>query len=371
MRNKTRASSLGSRRFYDILLMVGLNDTEQTLLILGSIEPVLRRSLLSRSDIQRCAELKRKVEHLLAVGAKLDELAVLMPAYAHIIAMITTRKRLDTSDRGSGNCTADRKRLGVSPLLAKIARTRIRPIPFAIELTSGCSVGCWYCGISAGRLQPSREYRHDEFAGVLAALKRAYGIKGGEGVLYWQTDPFDAPMYEKCCELFFETWNVWPFLSTALGARQIDRLRFHIECDAQRNGRGVRVTVNSRLELELLHAHFTAEELLYVNVHVRTPHSAVPLMKVGRAYDALRRSEALQRKQAEIRRLVYGAEDQSLMLDETISCVDGLIVSMPQRTMRYTHPTPASEQNSDGYLIVEERPLKVEELVEFKERCQG
>ena len=118
---------------------------------------------------------------------------------------------------------------------------------------------------------------------LLAAISDVYSEVGKNGVLYWGTDPFDATEYEACCERFYDVWGVWPFLSTALGASQVARLRNHIGWVRQRNGCGIRVTANSKRELALLHNEFSAEELMFVNVHVRTPKSLMPLaMWTGR-----------------------------------------------------------------------------------------
>ena len=57
------------------------------------------------------------------------------------------------------------------------------------------------------------------------------------------------------------------------------------------------MTANSNTDLEILHNEFTPEELMFVNVHVRTPKALMPLANVGRAFVAFQKNEKLARRE--------------------------------------------------------------------------
>jgi hypothetical protein len=238
-------------------------------------------------------------------------------------------------------------------------------------LTDGCSVGCWYCGVSAPRRKSNSIIDIDQLTELLAALSDTYFEAGKNGILFWATDPFDAPEYEACCERFFDTWVASPFLSTALGASQLARLLNHIGWTSQRGGCGIRVTANSKRELEILHEEFSAEELMFVNVHVRTTKSLMPLASVGRAFRAFQKNQKLARRESQLRQEIYGAEDEAKMTGETIACVAGLLINLPRQKMQYIRPGPASHSNMDGFELVGEEPLKVARIGAFVKAHRG
>ena len=64
--------------------------------------------------------------------------------------------------------------------------------PFAIELTDGCSVGCWFCGVGATKYVQAWAYTSENAAlwkGVLRALGHKVGAAARWGFCYWATDP--------------------------------------------------------------------------------------------------------------------------------------------------------------------------------------
>ena len=80
--------------------------------------------------------------------------------------------------------------------------------PFACELSKGCSVGCWFCGVSASKLGGHFEYTPDNGAlwkGILNTIREFTGdASGGQGFLYWATDPRYNPDYARVCISTFD-----------------------------------------------------------------------------------------------------------------------------------------------------------------------
>ena len=105
-------------------------------------------------------------------------------------------------------------------------------VPYAIELSKGCSIGCWFCGVDAPRLDG--HFRHtsdnrDLFLGVLERLRDLLGPTCGSwGFLYWATDPLDNPDYELFCEDFRTIFGRFPVMTTAQAHRQLPRVRNYL-----------------------------------------------------------------------------------------------------------------------------------------------
>ncbi len=165
--------------------------------------------------------------------------------------------------------------------------------PFAIELSDGCSVGCWFCGVSAGRKRGDFLYTPDNarlWRDVLAVLRRAVGPAAASGFCYWATDPLDNPDYER--------------------------------------------------------AAFTAEELLHCEIVSQNPEAVHIQGNAGRA----RGSERLART---ARGHGLGAIDWR-QVPGTIACVSGFLLNMVERRVRLVTPCPASDRWPDGYWVLDD-----------------
>ena len=70
--------------------------------------------------------------------------------------------------------------------------------PIAFELSDGCSVGCWFCGISAEKFKGHFELTPENLREWKAIVNEAYSLLGSSmesSFLYWATDPLDNPAY--------------------------------------------------------------------------------------------------------------------------------------------------------------------------------
>ena len=218
-------------------------------------------------------------------------------------------------------------------------------ILFAIELSKGCSVGCWFCGVGAPKLDS--QYPHTEanrrlFVDVLSSLKKYAGpLAGGRGFLYWATDPFDNPHFEKFCLDFQAVFGRFPLVTTAQPQRDIKRTRAFLDL-AKSRGAKVRFSMTTLRLLDTVHREFSAEELEKVDIIAINQGSVLRPAASGRARE---------------RYLKKGGEhlDWAAVADTSISCVSGFLINMVDRTVKLITPCPSSERWPLGYYVYDER----------------
>jgi hypothetical protein len=67
--------------------------------------------------------------------------------------------------------------------------------PFAAELSRGCTVNCWFCGVDAGKFEGSASFdepTEELWRGMLQVLADEIGPDFAQhGFCYWATEPFD------------------------------------------------------------------------------------------------------------------------------------------------------------------------------------
>lgn len=217
--------------------------------------------------------------------------------------------------------------------------------PLAIELSRGCSGGCWFCGVDAKRLEATWEGTEDNrrfFRECLLALRDVLGEAARFGFLYWATDPLDNPDYERFLADFHAILGRCPQTTTALGTRDLARTRRVLELARSLDSVIDRLSVVNLEQLERIHEHFTPEELLRVEL---VPQNAEVTQKHAKAVAG--RARRLARRQAE--------KDGTPMSEEasTIACVSGFLLNMVDRTVRLVTPCGASERWPLGYRLLE------------------
>jgi radical SAM family RiPP maturation amino acid epimerase len=218
---------------------------------------------------------------------------------------------------------------------------------FAIELSKGCSVGCWFCGVSAPKLDahflhtPSNQRL---FLDVLSSLRCYTGRQaGGWGFLYWATDPFDNPDYEKFSLDFQEVFGRFPTMTTAQPLRDPERTRAFLRLAASLGPSKIRFSVTTLRILDRLYREFSADELVGVDLIAINKGSILRPSASGRARE---------------RYLRKGGEEldwAQTVADTTISCVSGFLISMVDRTVKLITPCISSEKWPLGYHVYEER----------------
>lgn len=206
-------------------------------------------------------------------------------------------------------------------------------LPVAFELSSGCSVGCPFCALSAGRLKGV--FRHTEenaalWRDVLARLHGVVGDAAGRATCYYATEPLDNPDYELFLEDFHHEFGRVPQTTTAAATRGIERTRRLL-----RWGQGAfehfdRISVLGEKDRDALLAAFSPEELLFTDLLPQ--FEGAPGSNFTKA----------------------GRNGEGEGLGGTIACVSGFVVNMCERSARLVTPVCASREHPTGELVYEE-----------------
>ena len=210
----------------------------------------------------------------------------------------------------------------------------------AFELSKGCSVGCWFCGVSAPKLGdnlPYSEANRDLWRQVCQVWREEIGEAAEQAFLYWATDPLDNPDYEHFACDFHELCGYFPQTTTAIPHRDFERTRRLLRLSEERGCLLNRFSILTPGILQRVHASFTAEELAFVELVMQMPKETTSKAVAGRA-----RERALQRGETDLQ-------------PSTIACISGFLVQMVERTIKLITPCPASSRWPLGYVVHGER----------------
>lgn len=206
--------------------------------------------------------------------------------------------------------------------------------PLIFELTDGCSVGCPFCGVNAGKLKGI--YRHtpenaELFREILRYMKTLLGDSTGSGTCYYSTEPLDNPDYEEFIKDYYEILGVIPQMTTAAAMRDSERTRKMLS-DFHRMYKHIhRFSVLNLETFRAIMNFFTPEELLYVELLPQFSQApANHFSKAGR-----------NRKE----------NDESSYNTGTICCVSGLVVNMPRKEIRLLSPCGVDSEHPTGELL--------------------
>jgi radical SAM family RiPP maturation amino acid epimerase len=221
--------------------------------------------------------------------------------------------------------------------------------PFAIEITDGCSVGCWFCGISAEKKKSDFLYTESNAAlwrSVLATLRARMGESAASGFLYWASDPMDNPDYEKLALDFANICGRFPQTTTAIAHKDVERTRALLRLSSEHGCTINRFSVLSLGQFNKIMEAFTPEELLHCEIIGQHAESANIQSNAGRARNSTRLRERAESKGESAAQFAEGTG--------TIACVSGWLINMPRRSVRLITPCPASDRWPNGYWTLEE-----------------
>lgn len=224
-----------------------------------------------------------------------------------------------------------------------------------IELADGCSVGCEFCGLEAGRLKSLFRYTDENaelFKGVLRKCHEIIGDAAGFGMLYFATEPLDNPDYEMFQEDYRKEFGAIPQITTAACDRDLERSRRLVRQIMEGGGFIHRFTIRSEEMARKVLDYFTAEELLYVELLPQYPEAPgfVPYVKAGK--------------------LCEGEETQKSNNDPgTIVCVDGFAINFVRKTITMFTPCHADSVHTKG--ISELPPVEFTDADDFAEKLNG
>ena len=229
-------------------------------------------------------------------------------------------------------------------------------LPFAVELTRGCSLGCWFCGLSASSLTGVLSTDLDAWEKMLEALGAVFGANAARGFLYWATEPLDHPDYEAYADVFRGVLGRFPNTTTAAALADLDRTRrlIALSRSAEYPYPVVRFSVVSRRQLHRIHAAFTAEELADVDFAMVNRESVLALAEAGHARKAAAgRPERTEYERRKFDRLksADGSEDLEIWAHRTICCVSGFLIEPVIGRVRLISPEPSSDRWPDGCVV--------------------
>lgn len=204
---------------------------------------------------------------------------------------------------------------------------------FGIELSKGCSGGCSFCGLNAQKLSANFLYSTKNaklWKETLNVLKKFTGKTAGRwGFLYWATDPFDNPDYEKFCLDFFHTFGLFPHTTTTQALKNPDRTHKFIElaekCGCYHN----RFSILTLEMLEKVYTEFSEDELFFVELVMQNIEASTIRVVSGRAK----------------------SQNNNFINGQTIACVSGFLLNMVERTIKLISPCTPSERWPLGYYV--------------------
>lgn len=222
--------------------------------------------------------------------------------------------------------------------------------PVAIELSDGCSVGCWFCGVSARKKGGDFLYTPENAAlwsDVLAVLCSKLGPAAKTGFLYWASEPLDNPDYEKFSLDFARICGRFPQTTTAIAHKDVERTRALLKLSTGNGCTINRFSVLGLAQFNRLMDAFTPEELLHCEIISQNQEANHIQSNAGRA----RGNRRLEKRAA-----MVGAGEDSLWSEVpgTIACVSGFLINMVRRNVRLITPCPSSDRWPDGYWIFAE-----------------
>jgi len=237
-------------------------------------------------------------------------------------------------------------------------------LPFAVELSDGCSVGCWFCGFAPDRFRGHREATPqalEEWRQILRTLHGMFGQFTQRGFLYWATDPLDNPDYEMFADVFAEELGRWPATTTSLAAKDLERTRALIERAREKQTPSSRFSITALKFLDKIHRHFSAAELHDVDMVPVNKGSFLGLAQAGgvltMAEKQPQRAADEKRKLENIRINLQGGDwdssRQHEYVHETICCVAGFLVNLVKRSVELITAVKASHLYPKGYEVLE------------------
>lgn len=216
----------------------------------------------------------------------------------------------------------------------------------AYELSDGCSVGCWFCGISADKFKGNFVYTDENAAlwrGVQETMVELFGDAAKSAFCYWATDPMDNPDYPRFLDDVWRITGYLPQTTTAAPLRDVARTRRVLAMFGDHGSITNRFSILTRTILERVHEEFTPDELMGVELVLQNKEALMIKAPAGKARD---RAEAMKAR----------GEDPKLSLlqgdHSTIACVSGFLVNMVKGTVQLVTPTRPTPRWKNGYKIL-------------------
>lgn len=203
-------------------------------------------------------------------------------------------------------------------------------VPLVFELTSGCSVGCEFCGLATRKLESiyrATPQHIEVFEILLDTAIDIIGIAAAHGILYYGSEPLDNPDYEQFEEVIYKKGGVYPQMTTAVPLRDVNRTKKMLATINKYTHTFHRFSVRDINDLFRIYHEFTPEEMLYTIIEPRFKEIPGQLVSSGK----------MAAKTG-----IYGG---------TIACVSGFVVNMCNRTISLRSPCSATKKHPTGEII--------------------
>ncbi|AHF88041.1 hypothetical protein RLEG3_02865 (plasmid) [Rhizobium leguminosarum bv. trifolii WSM1689] len=228
-------------------------------------------------------------------------------------------------------------------VLGDFSKSITHPV-IAFELSEGCTGGCSFCGLSAGRFKGYFEYskKHaDLWRGVVGVAREMFGSAASTGFCYNATDPMDNPDYDRFLLDYYQITGTLPQTTTAMPLKNLALTKRVLELFELYRCVTNRFSVLSTDQLNQIHATFSPEDLMGVELVLQGKG-----MPSSKAFAGRARNEILKNGDP----TPLSKRDHS-----TIACVSGFLINMPRRRVQLITPVPASTRWPLGYRILDER----------------
>jgi len=231
--------------------------------------------------------------------------------------------------------------------LGPVARHITHPV-LAFELSAGCSVGCWFCGVSAERFEGNFLYTPENarlWHGMLKEAADLFGPAVQQGFCYWATDPSDNPDYPKFLEDYYRVTGNLPQTTTAAPLKDLAWTRWIMRLFDKYRCVPNRFSILTLRILNQVHATFTPVELMGVELVLHNREALQSKATAGRARERAGRPTQPR----------HDCSDAAQTEYSTIACVSGFLVNTVRRTVQLIAPTRSSDRWPLGYRIFGER----------------
>jgi len=235
-----------------------------------------------------------------------------------------------------------------------------------IELADGCSVGCDFCGLGAGKLKSIYRYTDENaklFKGVLKVLHEELGDAAAFGMMYFATEPLDNPDYELFEKDYYEEFHMIPQITTAVFDRDVERSRRFIHELDDKPGFIHRFSLRSLEMAQRALKEFTPEEMINAELITQYEESPyfLPYTVVGNEIENKDKRKRTRDNAKLIDEALAHTLDAPILENEikrlkglkhvdpgTICCVDGFRVNMCNRTINILTPCHQTEKFPNG-----------------------
>ena len=216
---------------------------------------------------------------------------------------------------------------------------------FSFELSKGCSVGCWFCGLGASSFEGHYERTPKNVSlwrEILTTSVELFGSAVQTSFCYWATEPFDNPNYLDFLQDYKDIIGVLPQTTSAVPTRDLVWTRRLMAMIKAGNALPSRFSILNLNVLKELHRLFSPEELMRYELLMQLRESTYGKARAGKTFNNLDSANK-----------VDGGLQVSASVS-SIACVSGYLVSVMDKTVKLVSPCQATDQWPEGFRIHEQ-----------------